>query len=229
MTAAMQECLAMGTEGPPVLDRLWRDFPPLDPGSLSGSVSCALPPRHEAVRTARDFSGTALARWQLTEHIDNVALVISELVTNALRHGLPSAVPGGPNPPVRLHLMHWSSRLVCAVRDPSRKAPVAGAPRLTPDFTGLAELADTIALTGPQGPAGPEGTDGLDELAGFGGLDHTAESGRGLFLVESLSDGWGWQPVDDPAPGKVVWALFRLNPGRGTGVSPVRGDRTRRP
>ena len=33
-------------------------------------------------------------------------------------------------------------------------------------------------------------------------LDH--EGGRGLFLVETLSQRWGWYPTKDP-PGKVTW------------------------
>ncbi|MGY1456025.1 ATP-binding protein [Streptomyces sp. SS8] len=202
----------MGTEGPTVLDRLWHDFPSLDPDALSGSASCALQPRYEAVRTAREFTRNVLLRWRLAGHFDTVALVVSELVTNALRHGVPGAVPGEVlDPPVRLHLMHWSGRLVCAVRDPSGKAPVAKRPG-----EGL-----TVELGGI-------GCDFGDELdgefgGGFGGgfFDDAAESGRGLFLVESFSDDWGWQPMAGAMPGKVVWALFRVNPGRGSGVSPV--------
>ncbi|GAA2430621.1 ATP-binding protein [Streptomyces macrosporus] len=186
-----------------MLDRLWHAFPPFDPDALSGSASCALPPRHEAVRTAREFTRNVLTRWGLTGHFDTVALVVSELVTNALRHGLSGAVPGELEPPVRLHLMHWSGRLVCAVRDPGKNAPVAK----LPDFTALA-VGD--------GPAEGADVEAVEEL-----LDRAAESGRGLFLVESFSDGWGWQPMGDPLPGKIVWALFRLNPDRGTGVSPV--------
>jgi hypothetical protein len=34
-----------------------------------------------------------------------------------------------------------------------------------------------------------------------------AEGGRGLQVVESCSEAWGWQPVD--GVGKVVWALLR--------------------
>lgn len=200
----------MGTEGPTVLDRLWHALPPLGPDALSGSASCALPARREAVRTAREFTRSVLVRWGLTGHFDTVALVVSELVTNALRHGLSGTAPRGTEPPVRLHLMHWSGRLVCAVRDPGEDAPVVK----TPDFTALVD----------DGPADPLDADAMEEL-----LDRAAESGRGLFLVESFSDGWGWQPMDGSSPGKIVWALFRLNPDRGTGVSPVRGGRTRRP
>lgn len=35
------------------------------------------------------------------------------------------------------------------------------------------------------------------------------ENGRGLFLVQSMSDRFGWYPADDGAPGKVVWAGVR--------------------
>ena len=40
--------------------------------------------------------------------------------------------------------------------------------------------------------------------------DCSAESGRGLFLVDSFSDSWGWHPLAGALGGKVVWALFRL-------------------
>ncbi|MCX2970774.1 MULTISPECIES: ATP-binding protein [Streptomyces] len=167
----------MGTEGTTVLDPLWRSLPPPDPGTLSGSASCALPAHYEAVCTAREFTRATLAGWGLESHCDNVTLAVSELVTNALRHGLKPVAPGGAtDPPVRLHLMRWASRLVCAVRDPSREAPVSGNP----------------------------------DLAGFG--PDTAESGRGLFLVDAFSDSWGWQPLHGTLPGKVVWALFRTGP-----------------
>lgn len=35
------------------------------------------------------------------------------------------------------------------------------------------------------------------------------ESGRGLFLVQAMSNRCGWYPADDGAPGKVVWAFAR--------------------
>ncbi|MBW1604231.1 ATP-binding protein [Streptomyces sp. JJ66] len=169
----------MGNEGTAVLDPLWRSLPPPGPGTLSGSASRALPADYEAVCAAREFTRITLTGWGLERHGDNVTLAVSELVTNALRHGVgaASAVAVPPaEPPVRLHLMRWSSRLVCAVRDPSREAPVSGNP----------------------------------DLDGF--TPDTAESGRGLFLVEAFSDSWGWQPLHGTLPGKVVWALFRTGP-----------------
>ncbi|MFC5910184.1 ATP-binding protein [Streptacidiphilus monticola] len=151
-------------------------------------VSCALAPRHESVRTAREFTRLTLNRWHLGGLFDDVALVASELVTNALRHALPPVVPeprgsafgrrgaprpiddalDAPAPLIRLSLVRRSPQVVCAVSDPSECGPVA-------------READWIA-----------------------------ESGRGLHLVESFSQSWGWHPV---AVGKVVWALFELRDG----------------
>ncbi|MFF7180226.1 ATP-binding protein [Streptomyces sp. NPDC008121] len=164
----------MGTNGSTMLEPLRQGLPPIDPAAVSSSASCTLPPRYEAVRGARTFTRTTLSQWDLAERFDDVSLVVSELVTNALRHALPADAPQGEgaNPPVRLHLMRWASRLVCAVRDPSEKSPEAR-----------------------------RGDD-----------DCTAESGRGLFLVDSCSDGWGWHPLAGTLQGKVVWALFRLGP-----------------
>ncbi|MBH5335754.1 ATP-binding protein [Streptomyces pactum] len=196
----------MGTNGSTMLEPLWRGLPPVGPSAVSGSASCALPARYEAVKGARRFTGRTLDQWELPDLFDDVALVVSELVTNALRHALPQGVtpdgpgaaagplaagspsagspvgvrpPGAPVPPgpdparatdslVRLHLMRWTTRLVCAVRDPSEASPVAGE------------------------------------------ADFSQESGRGLHLVESFSDSWGWHPLGGTLRGKVVWAQFRL-------------------
>ncbi|WP_190083998.1 ATP-binding protein [Streptomyces longisporoflavus] len=160
----------MGTNGSTMLEPLRQGLPPLDPSAVSSAASCSLPARYEAVGSARQFTRTTLDQWDLEERFDDVALVVSELVTNALRHALPSDTPREQGPPVRLHLMRWTSRLVCAVRDPSDDSPVT---RETDD-------------------------------------DFSAESGRGLFLVDSFSDSWGWHPLAGALRGKVVWALFRL-------------------
>ncbi|MGW0824354.1 ATP-binding protein [Streptomyces sp. NPDC002845] len=165
-----------------MLEPLRQGLPPLDPATVSNAASCALPARYEAVREARQFTRGTLGQWDIGDRFDDVCLVVSELVTNALRHGLSPLdaprtprvprVPGqGQEPPVRLHLMRWSERLVCAVRDPSHDTPVAG---------------DSD--------------------------DFSAESGRGLFLVDSFADSWGWHPLAGTLSGKVVWALFRLHP-----------------
>lgn len=63
---------------------------PIDPSGVSGSATCTLPARYEAVGGARRFTRTTLTGWGLADRFDDVALVVSELVTNALRHALPS-------------------------------------------------------------------------------------------------------------------------------------------
>ncbi|WP_174673869.1 ATP-binding protein [Streptomyces pluripotens] len=163
----------MGTNGSTMLKPLRQGLPPLDPATASDAASCALPARYEAVREARRFTRRSLDQWDASDRFDDICLVVSELVTNALRHALPpdQCHAAEPGPPVRLHLVHWSDRLVCAVRDPSHETPVPG---------------DSD--------------------------DFSAESGRGLFLVESFADSWGWHPLAGPLNGKIVWALFGLGP-----------------
>ncbi|MEU5523994.1 ATP-binding protein [Streptomyces sp. NPDC047860] len=161
----------MGTNGSTMLEPLRQGLPPLNLAAASDAACCALPARYEAVRDARQFTRKTLDQWDVGDRFDDVCLVVSELVTNALRHAVPGGAPrrGPQDPPVRLHLLRWSERLVCAVRDPSDEGPVA---RDSDDFS--------------------------------------AESGRGLFLVDSFSDSWGWHPLAGALSGKVVWALFRL-------------------
>ncbi len=94
----------------------------------------------------------------LPEHlVDAAALVLSELIGNAVRHGL--ALPSGQL------LARWDC--------------TAGSLRI--------EVVD--GGTGPVGRVPPAS----DE----------AEGGRGLALVDLLSDQWGSAPAD---PGTAVWA-----------------------
>lgn len=160
----------MGIKGTPVLDQLAQPFPPLDPATLAGTASLTLPGRLESVRRARGFAHRTLEGWRLVEQVEPVTLVVSELVTNALRYGACDR-PGESHspPPVELDLMRYSRRLVCAVRDASEAAPRVREPAAA------------------------------------------AESGRGLYLVECFSDGWGWRPLAGEQPGKVVWATFRTS------------------
>src|SRR5690606_35755537 len=55
-----------------------------------------------------------LAAWSLTEASFTAELVVSELVTNAIRYGAP---------PIRLRLIHDAATLICEVSDTSHTAP----------------------------------------------------------------------------------------------------------
>jgi hypothetical protein len=126
-----------------------------------------------SVTTARAFTLRTMHRWGAADRSHDVAGVVSELLTNALRHALPQ--PPAPLWPdgqgrVKLGLLSMSYVVLCAVADPSTQAPVIRQP------------------------------DWLDE------------SGRGLHLVTSLSDDWGYCAT--PAlGGKVVWATFTTTRG----------------
>jgi two-component sensor histidine kinase len=114
------------------------------------------------VRAARDFARGTLQRWGITGRCDDITVVVSELVTNALRYGLPPASGW----PIRVGLLQPApgSGVLCAVADSNPAAPA-----LAP-------------------------------------LDDQAESGRGLQVVQSLSDTWGCTVISQG--GKVVWAAF---------------------
>jgi hypothetical protein len=129
------------------------------------AATSAFPPRPESARRAREFTRITLQDWGMAGQADLAELVVSELVTNSLRHGLLSArwMPG--EHPISLTLLRLDPYLMCLVTDPGGEYPV----RIEPCAS--------------------------------------AESGRGLQVVESCSVRWGWEPI--AGEGKVVWALLR--------------------
>ncbi|MFG3115973.1 ATP-binding protein [Streptomyces sp. NPDC048197] len=144
-----------------------------------GFAACALSSCAQTVAEARRFTRATLSGWQLTADVtENAALVVTELVSNALRHGIragePDAVPvargfalvPAPVCPAWLALTRQETAVLCAVSDTGTDAPVV-------------RTADPLA-----------------------------ESGRGLHLVDRLSEAWGWTPPDHS--GKTVWATVPL-------------------
>lgn len=74
-----------------------------------------------AVTRAREFTRVTLGRWKLAAGEDDVAIIITELLTNALRHTAPS--PDGW--PVQFGLLQARpGTVLCAVTDPSAAPPV---------------------------------------------------------------------------------------------------------
>lgn len=75
-----------------------------------------------ACRSAREFTGQILRGWGLPEMAGDAAVIVSELVTNALRHGLRDlgAVPD------QVELIWWrrAGQVICMVTDPGTEPPV---------------------------------------------------------------------------------------------------------
>jgi hypothetical protein len=81
-----------------------------------------------SVRAARDFTIATLRRWRTAERSQDVAIVVSELLTNALRHALPGSGDTRPRRPIRLGLLQPGPCVLCAVADPSKAAPAPQPP-----------------------------------------------------------------------------------------------------
>jgi Histidine kinase-like ATPase domain len=59
----------------------------------------------------------------MAECSSDISIVVSELLTNALRHALPGPGDTGPRQPIRLGLLQPGSWVLCAVADPGTAAP----------------------------------------------------------------------------------------------------------
>ena len=128
-----------------------QDF--LELGALAGAVPCA-----------RLHARQVLWEWGLRSLGENAELLVTELVTNAVKasRAMTQAFP------VRLWLVSDSAQILILVWDASPQPPVR--------------------------------MDTSDE----------AENGRGLMLVEAISEQWGWYFCEDN-DGKFVWAIVRLS------------------
>jgi len=80
------------------------------------------------VRVAREFTVATVRRWGVAERSDDITIVVSELLTNALRHALPVLSDGEPRRAIRLGLLKPGPWVLCAVSDPSRAVPVPRTP-----------------------------------------------------------------------------------------------------
>jgi anti-sigma regulatory factor (Ser/Thr protein kinase) len=132
----------------------------LDLGALDG-----------AVPSARLHARLVVREWGLPELAEAVELVLSELVTNAVRasHGLTGCRYDGRwrpgKPPVRLWLRSDRRRVLVQVWDGNHRLPERQEP-------------------------GPD-----------------AEHGRGLLIVERMSESFGSYRLEG-CTGKIVWALL---------------------
>lgn len=122
-------------------------------GALPGAVPCA-----------RLHVRQVLWEWGLTWPSEDVELLVSELVTNALR--VTQAME--QEAPIRLWMLSDKNQILIMVWDGHPRPPVR--------------------------------IEAADEAIG----------GRGLLLVETLSERWGWYPAKDIG-GKWVWCSVTAN------------------
>ncbi len=121
-----------------------------------------------SVRETRDFTMATLRQWGISDRAEDIVIVVSELITNAIRHARSDSAEPPLGWPIRLDLLQSGPCVLCIVVDPSDSPPV------------------------PQVPG------------------CLGEAGRGLQIIDALSDQWGFTTPTDL--GKVVWAMFSTRP-----------------
>ncbi|WP_432546252.1 ATP-binding protein [Kineococcus sp. SYSU DK004] len=119
------------------------------------AAELVLPDHEGSAREARDFLTRAYCRVHHARVLDEAQLLVSELVTNAVRHG---------GPPVRV-------RVEC---------------------DGTAGLQVSVSDGHPARPVRRD-------------VPPDAEGGRGVALVDIISDRWG---VSSAGRGKTVWFVL---------------------
>ncbi len=87
-------------------------------------ATCALGGGLASVGISRSFTRMVLRRWGLAGLCDQAELVVSELVTNAIRHGLVSARRIIEEYPVGLRLLAEDPFVTCMVTDPGHQMPI---------------------------------------------------------------------------------------------------------
>lgn len=94
---------------------------PAEPWHMAILVPEPVPP---SIKAARDFTTDTLLDWDLRGLIQDATLVVSELVTNALRHGALDGDDGIRHDRPELILWARAGYLVCVVIDSSASPPV---------------------------------------------------------------------------------------------------------
>jgi anti-sigma regulatory factor (Ser/Thr protein kinase) len=135
------------------------DRPPVSPNgakvmdTTTLTRQLELPARPESAGAARRFAHSCLLEWQLDRLTDDVDVVVSELVTNALLH----ARGEGRRPaPIHLEVLRDQDSLVCRVTDASVAPPSQEAAGETAENGRGLLLVDVLSaqwgwLSGPGG------------------------------------------------------------------------------
>ena len=101
-----------------------------------------------AVPAARDFASATVQRWGAAERSGDVAVVVSELLANALRHALPGPGPARPHRVIQLGLARLDH--ACCARSPTPAGNLRCSNILVP-WTKLAAGCTSSALSATTG------------------------------------------------------------------------------
>lgn len=159
---------------------------PLEPVTLATAESfrsiMLVADSPETGRVARRMGREVVRDWELTLPTDDVELCVSELVGNAVHHATPDGrlTAFGGERHVAVAFRAWSRWLFIEVSDEDS----------TPPMLPVGELLEP-------------------DLSRLESDDVLPDSGRGLFLVQSVADAVWWAPRD--AGGKSVFCRFDMN------------------
>jgi anti-sigma regulatory factor (Ser/Thr protein kinase) len=149
-------------------------------------------PERASSALARSWVEAVCAEWELVELGDDLALATSEVVTNAVLHA---------RTPIALELCVAESVVEMQVRDLSPLLP-----SVLPIREDLAaDIDDLLAVFD-----GHEDDD-LRHPSWSVGAAGSIAAGRGLHLLEAVTDCWGISLLPDMA-GKVVWFTLAAPP-----------------
>lgn len=99
-----------------------------------------------AAKAAREYSERVLRGWGLEALADDASVIVTELVSNAIRHGVTSR-NGAAYDGIELILWRRPGQIICAVTDPGTGTPVMANPdSLAEQGRGL-HVVEALAVT----------------------------------------------------------------------------------
>jgi anti-sigma regulatory factor (Ser/Thr protein kinase) len=147
-TTLLQEGWRGGQEpssaGPPAL-RMSATVAPAASWVCRQVVSCQ-PDLGLSARAAREFSARIMRGWGLPVLADDVAVIVSELVSNALRHGVRGR-NGAAYDRIELILWRRPGQIICAVTDPGTGTPVLAHPDLLDEAGRGLHVVEALSAT----------------------------------------------------------------------------------